>query len=134
MVLDRVNGIVGVAARETRRKEQMKNLIGVGTLDQSSRQKHRARIVLALGILILLALTTSQTIEPASAQSGGGYDLTWNSIDGGGAMYSMGGTYSLGGTIGQADAGTMSGGAYTLNGGFWVDIFGNKLYLPLIVR
>jgi hypothetical protein len=37
-------------------------------------------------------------------------------------------------TIGQADAGAMSGGAYTLNGGFWVDFLGNKLMLPLILR
>ncbi len=85
-------------------------------------------------LLVLFALTTSTSIAPASAQSGGGYDLTWNSIDGGGAMFSSGGAYSLGGTIGQADAGTMSGGAYTLNGGFWVDFFGNKLMLPLILK
>ncbi len=91
-----------------------------------------SKILLAL--LVLFALTTSASIVPASAQSGGGYDLTWNSIDGGGAMFSTGGAYSLGGTIGQADAGTMSGGSYTLNGGFWVDFFGNKLMLPLILK
>ena len=65
---------------------------------------------------------------------GGSYDLTWNSIDGGGAMLSTGGAYSLGGTIGQFDAGTLSGGTYTLTGGFWVDFLGNKLNLPLILR
>ncbi len=97
-------------------------------------EKHRAAILLALAILILLTLTNNASISPASAQTGGGYDLTWNTIDGGGAMFSVGGAYSLGGTIGQADAGTMSGGAYTLNGGFWVDFFGNKLMLPLILK
>jgi hypothetical protein len=58
--------------------------------------------------------------------SGGGYDLSWNTIDGGGGT-SSGGTYSLAGTIGQHDAGPgstgMSGGPpgsqYTLVGGFW---------------
>lgn len=88
-------------------------------------------------ILLLLLATIALfgwTIVTASAQSGGTYDLTWNSIDGGGAMFSVGGTYSLGGTIGQADAGTMSGGGYTLNGGFWVDLFGYRLNLPLIMR
>ena len=30
-----------------------------------------------------------------------------------------GGVYAVSGTIGQADAGTMSGGNYTLQGGFW---------------
>ena len=53
-----------------------------------------------------------------SAQSGGGYELTWSTIDGGGGI-SMGGDYSLTGTIGQPDAGVMAGDIYTLNGGFW---------------
>ncbi len=94
----------------------------------------RGKFLLAFALLVVIALTTSQTIAPASAQSGGGYDLTWNSIDGGGGMFSTGGSYSLGGTIGQADAGTMSGGSYTLNGGFWVDFPGNRLYLPIIQK
>src|SRR5262249_28982361 len=47
------------------------------------------------------------------------YDLSWNTIDGGGATFSTSGTYSLGGTIGQPDAGPMSGGQFTLTGGFW---------------
>ncbi len=53
------------------------------------------------------------------AQSGGGYDLTWSSVDGGG-MFSAGGGYALGGTVGQPDAGAaLAGGGYTLTGGFW---------------
>ncbi len=87
-------------------------------------------IVLAL-IVSLIALSLSLT--PASAQSGGGYDLTWNTIDGGGGT-STGAAYSLSGTIGQADVGTMSGGAYTLNSGFWVDFQGYRIELPLIMR
>jgi len=54
-------------------------------------------------------------------QSGGGYDLTWSTIDGGGAT-STGGGYELGGTIGQPDAQVpplMSGGGFELTGGFW---------------
>ncbi len=97
-------------------------------------KNRRVRILLALVILILIALTASQTFAPASAQSGGGYDLTWNTMDGGGGMFSIGGTYQLGGTIGQPDAGTLSGGAYTLRGGFWgiADLF--RLFLPLIEK
>ena len=95
----------------------------------------RFRILLALVMLMVITLiASSQTTRTASAQSGGAYDLTWNSIDSGGAMFSTGGTYSLGGTIGQADAGTMSGGTYMLNGGFWGDFLGNKLNLPLMLR
>jgi hypothetical protein len=89
--------------------------------------------LVALGLLVLAALSTSQSARPVSAQSGGGYDLTWNTIDGGGGT-STGGAYSLSGTIGQFDAGMMSGGSYTLIGGFWVDWLGNHLNLPLIIK
>jgi len=51
----------------------------------------------------------------ARAQS---YDLSWFTIDGGGGT-STGGVYSVSGTIGQPDAGHMTGGNYTLDGGFW---------------
>lgn len=51
------------------------------------------------------------------------YDLTWNTVDGGGATYSSGGAFSMGGTIGQPDAGPipsgMSGGVFAVIGGFW---------------
>ena len=51
----------------------------------------------------------------ALAQS---YNIDWFTIDGGGGT-STGGVYSVSGTIGQPDAGTMSGGNYSLIGGFW---------------
>ncbi len=47
------------------------------------------------------------------------YVIDWHTVDGGGEMWSTGGSYDLGGTIGQPDAGVMTGGAYTLTGGFW---------------
>ena len=81
-------------------------------------------------ILILLVGAVS-----SQAQSGGGYDLTWNTIEGGGATFSTGGLYSLGGTIGQADAGSMSGGMYQLAGGFWGGASINyDIYLPLALK
>jgi len=46
------------------------------------------------------------------------YSIDWFTIAGGGGT-STGGVYSVNGTIGQADAGHMSGGNYTLDGGFW---------------
>jgi hypothetical protein len=58
---------------------------------------------------------------PALSQTGGQYDLGWNTIDGGGGV-SSGGEYILRGTIGQPDAGVMSGGDYELAGGFWSSI------------
>lgn len=48
------------------------------------------------------------------------YSMTWYTVDGGGHMFSSGGSYVLGATIGQPDAGTtMTGGTYSLSGGFW---------------
>jgi hypothetical protein len=56
----------------------------------------------------------------ASAQTGGTFDLSWHTVDGGGGDNSTGGTFALGGTLGQPDAGApMTGGTFTLTGGFW---------------
>ena len=55
---------------------------------------------------------------PVLAMSGGDYELTWSTIDGGGGR-SRGGPYTLTGTIGQPDAAWSSGGDYELLGGFW---------------
>ena len=47
------------------------------------------------------------------------FSIDWFTIDGGGGT-STGGVYTVSGTIGQPDAGpTMSGGSYSLVGGFW---------------
>lgn len=87
--------------------------------------------LLALAAL-LVALSVSNTTT--SAQSGGGYDLTWSTIDGGGGS-SNGGGYSLAGTIGQPDAGVLSGGGYTLNGGFWSGASAYyRALLPLVIK
>ena len=54
------------------------------------------------------------------AQTGGGYDLTWSTVDGGGATFSAGDGYRLDGTIGQSDAGgPQTADGYTLQGGLW---------------
>ncbi len=74
-------------------------------------QKHRMS-----HFIITLALLCIAT--PLLAQSGGPYELTWSTIDGGGGS-SSGGPYSLTGTIGQSDAGSHTGGDYILAGGFW---------------
>jgi len=98
----------------------------------------KRKLVFFGAALILLGISLGQVASVshiALAQSGGVYDLTWNTIDGGGGT-STGGVYTLSGTIGQPDAGTLSGGTYTLNGGFWNDALNNiaKLFLPLIRR
>lgn len=85
----------------------------------------------ALVVPVIFALLI---VSIALAQSGNSYDLTWNTIDGGGGS-SSGGSYSLDGTIGQADAGTLIYGGYTLNGGFWSGARSQfTVFLPLILR
>ena len=68
------------------------------------------RLNMALGIAVLLA-----TAGIAAAD----YGLDWWTIDAGGEMWTTGGDYELSGTIGQPDPGVMSGGTYSLSGGFW---------------
>ena len=80
---------------------------------------NRSRFTFHVSRLLLLAILLSLLASVALAQTGGGYDLTWSTVDGGGATWSEGGGYSLGGTVGQPDAGVLSGGGYTLAGGFW---------------
>jgi hypothetical protein len=88
---------------------------------------HVSRLLLLAALLLLASV--------ARAQSGGGYDLTWSTIDGGGYTFSEGGGYSLGGTVGQPDAGVLSGGDYTLAGGFWGGAAARYgVYLPLVLR
>lgn len=61
-------------------------------------------------------------VSAVRAQVGGGLDLTWNTIDAGGITRSTGGGFELSGTIGQLDAGRLSGGDLELTGGFWFEI------------
>ena len=63
-----------------------------------------------LFLLLLLA------VVEAGAQP---YSVDWHKIAGGGGT-STGGTYQVSGTIGQPEAGgALSGGHYSVTGGFW---------------
>jgi len=64
---------------------------------------------------VTVSLFCLATIYSLRAQT---YAIDWFTIDGGGGT-STGGVYSVSGTIGQPDAGKMSGGNYTIDGGFW---------------
>jgi len=88
--------------------------------------------------LFLLPLAALLLLVPLTlAQSDGGYDLSWSTVDGGGGTFSTGGGYTLGGTIGQPDVGVLAGGGYTLAGGFWsggAPAMVYDIYLPLVLR
>jgi hypothetical protein len=111
-----------------------------------------AALVLALGRAggLLTGVVAAQsrnglsTLLPSTALRAS-YDLSWWTLDGGGATFSGGGYaaalpgagYTLGGTVGQPDAGLLTAGDYTLGGGFWRGsalVVGYKLYLPLVLR
>ena len=57
-------------------------------------------------------------VSCASLVQAQNYDVSRFTIDGGGGT-SGGGQLTLRDTAGQPDAGVMTGGAYTLHGGFW---------------
>lgn len=81
-----------------------------------SKWKSRSNHEIAAGALVAVAALVSVV-------QAGSLDLSWYSIDGGGAMFCTGGNLELSGTIGQPDAGPgatgMSGGNLELVGGFW---------------
>src|SRR6266404_2351018 len=79
----------------------------------------------------ILNLTLLAVPSLVPAQSGGGFDLPWYTIDGGGGMNSTGSSFSLSGTIGQPDSQTppvMNGGGFEVTGGFWP--VANVCYCP----
>ena len=72
--------------------------------------------LLRIALLALLLLAMPLTI--VLAQSGGDYDLSWNTLDNGAGL-STGGNYSLVDSIAQPDASNpLSGGSFALRGGF----------------
>ena len=87
-----------------------------------------------------IATTLSLTVLLTGSVLAQPYDLSWYTIDGGGAMRSesIDERYVLSGTIGQPDAGILTGGDYTLGGGFWgggvAAAVEYKVYLPMILR
>ena len=81
--------------------------------NQTNQMKTCLKIQLRCFISVLLLALSTATL---CAQT---YTIDWYKIAGGGGT-STGGTYQVSGTIGQPDAsGAMSGGDYSLTGGFW---------------
>jgi hypothetical protein len=79
--------------------------------------------------LLLLSLVSATWMAPAVTT----YDLSWNTIAGGGVSFASAGNYSLGATIGQSAPGPLSGGTYHLDSGFWLPGTFNN-YLPLVSK
>lgn len=67
-------------------------------------------------VCVLTCLAGIATSHPAGAS----LSIPWWTIDGGGTTTASGGPLRLSGTVGQPDAGSSSGGALVLAGGFWL--------------
>ena len=71
-------------------------------------------------ILRLLVMAAALCVGASLADE---FEITRSTIDGGGVMRSTGGPgapgFELSGTIGQPDAGLLTGGDFELSGGFW---------------
>jgi hypothetical protein len=98
----------------------------------------RSAMILAVCVLSLAALSTALVvtgIQAAPGEPADAFSIPWWTVDGGGGT-SQGGSYVLSGTTGQPDAGELSGGAYSLKGGFWSGQVGGDtfIYLPMINR
>ena len=62
------------------------------------------------------------SLSAMAANGGENVEIIRSSIDGGGVMRSTGGDLELSATIGQADAGVMTGGDIEIVGGFWFEL------------
>jgi hypothetical protein len=83
---------------------------------------------------ILLATLLAAVALLSGVRAAGQIAIDWSSVDAGGAR-SSGGAYAVEGTIGQADAGLLSGGRFTLTGGYWaVTLPRARIFVPVIVR
>jgi hypothetical protein len=91
----------------------------------------RKQLLLFLYLAILLVGLTS----PVLADTAATYDLSWWTVDGGGASGLTSGAYTLSGTAGQPDAGSLASGDYDLACGFWAMLAEKiKSFLPMIKR
>ena len=91
----------------------------------------KTRFLLVLYLAFLLLGLTNLALAETSAT----YDLSWWTVDAGGATSLTSGSYTLSGTAGQPDAGSLSAGLYDLAGGFWqAMIIKISNFLPMIKK
>lgn len=87
-------------------------------------------IWLLLGVIVALLILVTGAI---AAEESFTYGIAKWTVDGGGG-HSTGGAYAVTGTIGQPDAGALSGGIYDLQeGGFWSQAVYSS-YLPTVLK
>jgi hypothetical protein len=94
--------------------------------------KNRKRYL--IGTLLVMVCLLGLALSKAQAQTGDGYDLSWNTLESGG-LVAADGSYSIDGSFGQPDASaSLNGDGYSLAGGFWSGIPAYHLSLPVIYK
>jgi len=79
-------------------------------------------------VLLIALLIASQSVI---AQTGGDFDLSWNTLASGGL--SGGGVYTIDSAIGQPSAGKTSASPYELCAGYLCGVRADtRVYLPLV--
>jgi hypothetical protein len=87
-----------------------------------------------IAILLLCLSVVAMFSGAAYAQTGGGFDLSWQVIGGGGGQ-SAGGSFTVDGTVGQAVVGSSARSGYTVDHGFWTGAaIQVRLLLPLVLK
>jgi len=95
----------------------------------------KTRIGFLIGALLIIVCMVAAALTKGQAQSGEGYDLTWNTQESAGRVEASGGSYSLYGSLGQPDAGAaLNGEGYSLVGGFWSSIAAYQINLPVVSK
>lgn len=89
---------------------------------------NRKKWAVLAGVAVVLLLLA------ATVLARGGYRLAWQTADGGGGGAGAPPAYRLAATIGQPDAGALSGPGYRLAGGFWIDWLPYRVYVPVTLR
>jgi hypothetical protein len=93
-------------------------------------------LMFVICLLVLVGIPAAPAAlgsQAAPDSPSAGLSIPWWTVDGGGVT-SQGGAYSLSGSIGQHDSITMTGGNYSLRGGFWSGGFRYFIYVPFIER
>lgn len=96
-------------------------------------KRYSALAALGGAVALAVALTLLGAAPAARSQGEQAYTLLWGVVGGGGISASADSTHLLNGTVGQFDAGQMSGGEYAVSGGVWHrDAPTFSYYFPLI--
>ena len=87
-----------------------------------------------MGVIVLGALTLGTAVLASQLAGGGGPEMTWTTVDGGGGVSSGtsgSATLQITGTIGQHDAFIpMTAGNLTFTAGFWHGVSSHQITCP----